>query len=57
MGWKGVNDMPRGWFGDSKRHADAGRLGGKAQGKRKNPGNFANDREKAKRAGHKGGMK
>lgn len=47
--------MPRGWFGDSKRHAEAGRLGGKAQGKKKNPGNFANDREKAKRAGQKGG--
>lgn len=43
------------WFGDSKGHAEAGRKGGKAQGKRNNPGNFANDREKAKRAGRKGG--
>lgn len=43
------------WYGDSKAHAAAGRLGGKAQGKRNNPGNFANDREKAKRAGRKGG--
>jgi len=43
------------WYGDSKGHAEAGRKGGKAQGKRNNPGNFANDREKAKRAGRKGG--
>lgn len=43
------------WYGDSKGHASAGRKGGKAQGKRNNPGNFANDREKAKRAGRKGG--
>ena len=43
------------WFGNSKAHAEAGRKGGKAQGKRNNPGNFANDREKAKRAGRKGG--
>ncbi len=43
------------WYGDSKGHAEAGRKGGKAQGKKNNPGNFANDREKAKRAGRKGG--
>ena len=43
------------WFGDSEGHARAGRKGGKAQGKRSNPGNFANDREKARRAGKKGG--
>jgi general stress protein YciG len=43
------------WYGDSKGHAEAGRKGGKAQGKKNNPGNFANDREKAKRAGQKGG--
>jgi hypothetical protein len=43
------------WYGDSKGHADAGRKGGKAQGKKNNPGNFANDRDKAKRAGKKGG--
>jgi general stress protein YciG len=43
------------WFGDSKAHAAAGRKGGKAQGKKTNPGNFANDREKARRAGKKGG--
>jgi general stress protein YciG len=29
--------------------------GGQAQGKENNPGNFANDREKARRAGKKGG--
>lgn len=49
--------MPRGWFGDSEGHARAGRLGGKAQGKKNNPGNFANDRQKARKAGHKGGEK
>ena len=43
------------WFGDSDGHARAGRKGGKAQGKKVNPGNFANDREKARRAGKKGG--
>jgi general stress protein YciG len=43
------------WYGDSKGHAEAGRKGGKSQGKRTNPGNFANDRDKAKRAGQKGG--
>lgn len=30
-------------------------MGGKAQGKENNPANFANDRAKAKRAGHEGG--
>ena len=29
--------------------------GGKSQGAENNPGNFANDREKASRAGKKGG--
>jgi|GEM_PF-2229142 len=48
-------DAHMAWYGDSKGHAEAGRKGGKAQGKRNNPGNFANDREKAKRAGRKGG--
>jgi len=43
------------WYGNSKQHAEAGRLGGRAQGKRNNPGNFANDVEKARRAGRKGG--
>jgi uncharacterized protein len=31
--------------------------GGRSQGKENNPGNFANDREKAKRAGAEGGSK
>ena len=48
-------DFYMAWYGDSKGHAEAGRKGGKAQGKRNNPGNFANDREKARRAGKKGG--
>lgn len=43
------------WYGDSKGHAEAGRKGGRAQGKKNNPGNFANDPEKARRAGKKCG--
>ena len=43
------------WYGNPKGHAEAGRKGGKSQGKRSNPGNFANDVEKARRAGRKGG--
>ncbi|MBI4049557.1 MAG: stress-induced protein [Candidatus Doudnabacteria bacterium] len=43
------------WYGDSDGHARAGRKGGKAQGKYNNPGNFANDRAKARKAGRKGG--
>lgn len=34
--------------------SEAGRRGGQSQGKENNPGNFANDREKASRAGKKG---
>jgi general stress protein YciG len=43
------------WYGNSQGHAKAGRLGGKSQGKTNNPGNFANDPQKARRAGRKGG--
>ena len=43
------------WFGDSVGHAKAGRRGGKAQGRKNNPENFANNREKARRAGKLGG--
>jgi len=43
------------WYGNSAGHAAAGRKGGKAQGKKNNPANFANDPEKARRAGRKGG--
>jgi general stress protein YciG len=32
-------------------------MGGRSQGKANNPGNFANNIEKAKRAGHEGGSK
>lgn len=44
------------WFGNSDGHAKAGSIGGKKQSKKTNPGNFANDRKKAARAGRKGGM-
>jgi general stress protein YciG len=43
------------WFGNSKGHAEAGRLGGKAQGHKNNKANFANDKKKASRAGKVGG--
>jgi general stress protein YciG len=47
----------RGFAGmsEDKRRAIASK-GGKAQGKATNPGNFANDREKAAAAGQKGGQ-
>ena len=34
--------------------SEAGRKGGQSQGKENNPGNFANDRDKARRAGEAG---
>lgn len=42
---------------DPKRQQEIARLGGQSQGKDNNPGNFANDTAKAKRAGHEGGSK
>ncbi|MBP7770642.1 MAG: hypothetical protein KA066_01875 [Candidatus Pacebacteria bacterium] len=47
----------RGFAGmsEEKRKAIASR-GGKSQGKENNPGNFANNREKAVAAGQKGGQ-
>lgn len=46
----------KGWFGNSKGHAEAGRLGGRSQGKENNPGNFANrDKKEVVAAGRKGG--
>jgi general stress protein YciG len=44
------------WYGNSKAHADAGRKGGKSQGKHNNPGNFANNPDRARIAGRKGGQ-
>ena len=60
----------KGWKGDPLGHARVGRLGGKATaeshderfysnigrlGGKVSPGNFANDPERARRAGQKGG--
>jgi general stress protein YciG len=60
----------KGWKGDPMGHARVGRLGGKATaqthdetfystigrlGGKVSPGNFANDPERARRAGQKGG--
>jgi uncharacterized protein len=38
-------------------YSEIGREGGESQGRENNPGNFANDREKARDAGRKGGKK
>jgi general stress protein YciG len=40
---------------DKNKQQEIASMGGKAQGRQNNPGNFANDREKASRAGKKGG--
>jgi general stress protein YciG len=40
---------------DEVRHIAS--MGGQSQGKENNPANFANDKAKAKRAGHEGGSK
>jgi general stress protein YciG len=37
-------------------YSEIGKKGGHSQGKENNPGNFANDREKASEAGRKGGQ-
>jgi general stress protein YciG len=42
---------------DPDRQRAIASMGGKAQGKSNNPGNFANDRDKARKAGKKGGSK
>lgn len=62
----------KGWHGDSRGHADAGRKGGLAtsrthdetfysqigrKGGKASPGNFKNNPEKARQAGRKGGSK
>jgi general stress protein YciG len=38
------------------RQREIARKGGKSQGKENNPGNFANDPQRAARAGRKGGQ-
>lgn len=40
---------------DPERQREIASKGGHSQGKANNPGNFARDREKARRAGKKGG--
>lgn len=42
---------------DPKQQHEIASQSGHAQGKENNPGNFANDKQKAKRAGHEGGSK
>jgi len=39
------------------RQREIASMGGRSQGKKNNPGNFANDVSKAKRAGQEGGSK
>ena len=40
---------------DKKKQEKIASMGGKSQGAQNNPGNFANDRQKASEAGQKGG--
>lgn len=40
---------------DEDKQKDIASKGGQSQGQENNPGNFANDKEKARRAGQKGG--
>ena len=64
------NKKGKGWHGDQKAHARVGQLGGQATAKthdetfysqigrlggQVSPGNFANDPERARQAGRKGG--
>jgi len=41
---------------DEQQKRDTASKGGQGQGRENNPGNFANDREKAAEAGRKGGQ-
>lgn len=48
---------PRGFAAmDAERQRAIASKGGHSQGKANNPGNFANNRERARAAGRKGGM-
>ncbi|HEX8762310.1 MAG TPA: KGG domain-containing protein [Candidatus Saccharimonadales bacterium] len=40
---------------DESKQREIASKGGRSQGKENNPGNFANDKQKAKSAGKKGG--
>jgi len=51
------NQSGRGFAGmDDEKQREIAAKGGHSQGKENNPGNFANDREKASEAGRKGGQ-
>lgn len=41
---------------DSEKQREIASKGGQSQGKENNPGNFANNRQKASEAGRKGGQ-
>lgn len=41
---------------DEEQQREIASKGGQSQGKENNPGNFANDRQKASEAGRKGGL-
>jgi uncharacterized protein len=42
---------------DEEQQKEIASKGGRSQGQQNNPGNFANDREKASEAGREGGSK
>ncbi len=51
-------DSDRGFASmDEDKQRDIASKGGKSQGKEDNPANFANDPDKARRAGKKGGKR
>ena len=54
---KFINERRRGFAGmDPQRQREIASKGGRSQGRANNPGNFANDREKAAAAGRVGGQ-
>jgi general stress protein YciG len=42
---------------DENEQKEIASKGGRSQGRQNNPGNFANDPQKARKAGHEGGSK
>jgi general stress protein YciG len=52
------NESKRGFASmDADRQREIASKGGRSQGRENNPGNFANDPERARSAGRKGGSK
>lgn len=52
-----MNNRGKGTHKGKMSREEAGRLGGMSQGKETNPANFANNPERAREAGRKGGSR